>query len=110
MAMDDVSLADMRRLVRDPRVVVLDVRSPEAYTAGHLPGALSIPVQELRERTPAELPDRPTTADLVWMWLATIALWAFLYWGLTIAGIGGLQQGGDMIGGGRSGFWTALYF
>ena len=57
MAMD-VSLADMRRLVRDPRVVVLDVRSPEAYAAGHLPGAISIPVQELRERTPGELPDR----------------------------------------------------
>ena len=57
MAMD-VSLADMRRLVRDPLVVVLDVRSPEAYTAGHLPGAISIPVQELQERAPVELPDR----------------------------------------------------
>jgi len=57
MAMD-VSLADMRRLVRDPLVVVLDVRSPEAYTAGHLPGAISVPVQELRERAPVELPDR----------------------------------------------------
>lgn len=53
----DVSLADMRRLVRDPRVIVLDVRSPEAYTAAHLPGAINIPVQELRHRAPAELRD-----------------------------------------------------
>ena len=53
----DVSLADMRRLVRDPRVVVLDVRSREAYTAGHLPGAINIAVQEMRERAPAELRD-----------------------------------------------------
>jgi rhodanese-related sulfurtransferase len=54
----DVSLAEMRRLVRDPRVAVLDVRSREAYTAGHLPGGINIPVQELRERAPEELADR----------------------------------------------------
>jgi rhodanese-related sulfurtransferase len=54
----DVSLAEMRRLVRDPRVVVLDVLSPEAYTVGHLPAAINIPVHELAERAPVELPDR----------------------------------------------------
>jgi rhodanese-related sulfurtransferase len=54
----DVSLADMRRLVRDPRVAVLDVLSREAYTAGHLPGAINIPVAQLRERAAAELPSR----------------------------------------------------
>jgi rhodanese-related sulfurtransferase len=54
----DVSLAEMRRLVRDPRVAVLDVRSPEAYTAGHLPGAINIALREMRERVPAELLDR----------------------------------------------------
>jgi rhodanese-related sulfurtransferase/DNA-binding transcriptional ArsR family regulator len=31
-------------------VVVLDVRPVEEYRAGHIPGALSIPVQELAER------------------------------------------------------------
>ena len=30
--------------------VVLDVRPPEEYRAGHIPGALSIPVDELNER------------------------------------------------------------
>jgi len=57
MHLMDVSLADMRRLVRDPRVAVLDVLSREAYTAGHLPGAINIPVVELRERVPVELAD-----------------------------------------------------
>lgn len=36
--------------------VVLDVRPAEEYAAGHIPGAISIPVEELAERI-AELPD-----------------------------------------------------
>jgi rhodanese-related sulfurtransferase len=43
-------------------VAVLDVRPPEEYQAGHLPGALSIPLPELRRRL-AELPrDREIVA------------------------------------------------
>ena len=57
MAAMDVTLAQMRALVRDPDVVVLDVLSREAYAAGHLPGAINIPVNELRDRAPVELPD-----------------------------------------------------
>ncbi len=53
----DVSLAAMRGLVRDPRVVVLDVLSPEAYAVAHLPGAINISTALLRERAPVELPD-----------------------------------------------------
>jgi rhodanese-related sulfurtransferase len=53
----DVSLAEMRRLVRDPHVVILDVLSPEAYATAHLPGAINIPTGSLRERVPVELPD-----------------------------------------------------
>lgn len=58
MAPMDVSLAAMRSLVRDPSVVVLDVLSPEAYAAAHLPGAINIPAARLRDRVPVELPDR----------------------------------------------------
>jgi len=54
----DVTLAEMRGLVRDPNVVVLDVLSPEAYATAHLPGAINIPVSRLRERAPVEVPDR----------------------------------------------------
>ena len=40
----DVTLAEMRGLVRDPNVVVLDVLSPEAYAVAHIPEAINIPV------------------------------------------------------------------
>ncbi len=38
-------------------VTVLDVRPPEEFAAGHLPGAINIPIDELEERL-AELPRR----------------------------------------------------
>ena len=38
-------------------VVVLDVRPPEEYAAGHLPGAVNIPIKQLENRL-AELPKR----------------------------------------------------
>jgi len=48
--------------VREGAVTVLDVRPPEEYRAGHLPGALSVPLKEL-ERRLAELPhDREIAA------------------------------------------------
>jgi rhodanese-related sulfurtransferase len=51
-----------RRLQDDDDLVVLDVRPAAEYGAGHLPGAVSIPVGELRRRL-AELPaDREIVA------------------------------------------------
>ncbi|HEV3498376.1 MAG TPA: metalloregulator ArsR/SmtB family transcription factor [Actinomycetes bacterium] len=51
-----------RRLQDGDDLVVLDVRPTAEYAAGHLPGAVSIPVQELRRRL-AELPaDREIVA------------------------------------------------
>ena len=48
--------------MRDGAVTVLDVRPTEEYRAGHLPGALSVPLKEL-ERRLAELPhDREIVA------------------------------------------------
>lgn len=44
------------------QIVLLDVRPPEEYSAAHLPGAISIPLDELEGRL-AELPqDRPIVA------------------------------------------------
>lgn len=43
------------RLQRKEKLVVLDVRPTEEYEAGHLPGALSIPLSELKKRM-GELP------------------------------------------------------
>jgi rhodanese-related sulfurtransferase len=51
-----------RRLEDGDRLVVLDVRPAAEHAAGHLPGAVSIPVGELRRRL-AELPrDREIVA------------------------------------------------
>ena len=51
-----------RRLQDGDRLVVLDVRPAAEHAAGHLPGAVSIPVGELRRRL-AELPrDREVVA------------------------------------------------
>ena len=48
--------------VRRGEVTVLDVRPPEEYRAGHIPGAVSIPLSDL-ERRLAELPrDREVVA------------------------------------------------
>lgn len=43
------------RLQRKDKLVVLDVRPQEEYKAGHIPGAVSIPLDELRKRV-KELP------------------------------------------------------
>jgi rhodanese-related sulfurtransferase/DNA-binding transcriptional ArsR family regulator len=45
--------AKARKVVADRRAVLLDVRPREEYEAAHLPGAISIPVDTLRD---AELP------------------------------------------------------
>ena len=39
-----------RRLQRKNRLIVLDVRPQEEYEAGHIPGAISIPLGELEKR------------------------------------------------------------
>ncbi len=54
-AVEGVGGAELLRRVRRGEVTVLDVRPPEEYRAGHIPGALSIPVAELKARL-KELP------------------------------------------------------
>ncbi len=48
---------ELVRRVREGRVVVVDVRPAEEYRAGHVAGALSLPVDELDRRL-SELPAR----------------------------------------------------
>jgi len=54
-AMEPVEGAELLRRVRSGDVTVLDVRPAEEYRAAHLPGAVSIPVDQLRARL-KELP------------------------------------------------------
>jgi rhodanese-related sulfurtransferase/DNA-binding transcriptional ArsR family regulator len=51
-ALESVDGDELVRRVREGAVTVLDVRPPEEYRAGHIPGALSVPLPELRERIP----------------------------------------------------------
>lgn len=56
-----VSLDELRRLVRDGLVTVIDARPRPEYEAGHIPGALSIPVPELERR----LNDIPRSREVI---------------------------------------------
>jgi len=61
-AMEAVEGDELLRRVRGGEVTVLDVRPAEEYRAGHIPGALSVPVSELKARL-RELPrDREIVA------------------------------------------------
>lgn len=54
-ALEPVHSADLLDRLRAGEVTVLDVRPPDEYAAGHIPGAISMPVGEI-ERRVAELP------------------------------------------------------
>jgi len=53
--LEPVERAELLRRARSRDVVVIDVRPPEEYTAGHIAGALSVPLAQL-ERRLADLP------------------------------------------------------
>ena len=48
--LEPVTLKELRRLMREGDVTVIDVRPVEEFEAGHIPGALSIPVPDLKKR------------------------------------------------------------
>ena len=59
--MEAVSADELLRRVKAGEVTVVDVRPAEEYCAGHIPGAISIPVSELKAR----LKEVPTDRDVV---------------------------------------------
>lgn len=54
-ALAPVTRQELKHLLRDGLVTVVDARPLDEYEAGHIPGALSVPVAELRRRL-AEIP------------------------------------------------------
>lgn len=59
--MEPVASEELLRRVRSGEVTVLDVRPGEEYRAGHIPGALSVPVAQLKAR----LKDLPKDREVV---------------------------------------------
>lgn len=56
-----VDRAELRRRLAAGQVVAVDVRPAEEYAAGHIPGALSIPLDQLSDR----LADLPADVEIV---------------------------------------------
>jgi len=54
-SMEPVSRAELRKRFKEGLVTVLDVRPADEFAGGHIPGAINIPVGELKRRL-SELP------------------------------------------------------
>jgi rhodanese-related sulfurtransferase len=53
-----------RQAAKDRSLVVLDVRTPEEYAAGHVPGAINVPHEQVEARLP-ELQQKLAGKDVV---------------------------------------------
>ena len=61
-ALEPVSLLELKRRLQDDLVTVLDVRPADEFAAGHVPGAVNMPLSQLAGRL-AELPsEKPVVA------------------------------------------------
>lgn len=61
IGMDGVSFTELNDRMEKGEVLLLDVRPKEEYENAHIPGAVSVPVEELREK----LSSLPTDRDIV---------------------------------------------
>ena len=61
-AMEPVDLAVLVKRVRSGEVTVLDVRPVEEYDAGHIPGAISVPLSTLEDQLALLPADRDVVA------------------------------------------------
>lgn len=59
--LEAVTKEELKKRLRNKDVLVLDVRPPQEYEAGHIPGAVSLPLAELRRR----LRELPKNKDIV---------------------------------------------
>ena len=57
-AVPEVSHEELVRILADGSAAVVDVLARESYVAGHIPGALSLPLADLPDRAPRLFPKR----------------------------------------------------
>lgn len=61
-ALEPVPAEDLLARARDGLVTVIDVRPPEEYAQGHIPGAVNIPLDRLEDRIGELAPEREVVA------------------------------------------------
>ena len=54
----EISRDELQKSLRGDSLVLVDVLSAESYAAGHIPGAISLPLEDLEVRASDLLPDR----------------------------------------------------
>jgi rhodanese-related sulfurtransferase len=54
----EITRDELIRELRDRRVTLVDVLSPESFAANHIPGAINLPVADIPKLASAVLPDR----------------------------------------------------
>ena len=54
----ELSREEIQQRLHDPTLILVDVLPRETYAAGHIPGALSLPIAETPVRAREVLPDR----------------------------------------------------
>ena len=54
-----ISMDEAVRMTKDEKnYIILDVRRPDEYSEGHIPGAINVPNEEIGSAEIAELPDK----------------------------------------------------
>lgn len=53
-----ISQDEAQKMMGNPDVIVLDVRTPEEFEKKHIPNAILLPLEEIREGNFASLPDK----------------------------------------------------
>ena len=54
-----ISMDEAVKMMKDEKnYIILDVRRPEEYAQGHIPGAINVPNEEIGEKDIPELPDK----------------------------------------------------
>jgi rhodanese-related sulfurtransferase len=60
--LEPVTRKQLLKMIREGGVTVLDVRPPDEFALGHVPGAVNIPLRALKERLTEISPDREIVA------------------------------------------------
>ncbi len=59
MTYNQISQAEAAEMMKqEDGHIIVDVRTPEEYAEGHIPGAVNIPNETIKDTEPEELPDK----------------------------------------------------